>query len=666
MKLGIGIDTGGTYTDAVIYDFESQAILGTAKSRTTHNDLTIGILGAIDNLPLPLVQQAEVISLSTTLATNACVENKGGRAKLIFFGGDRKVLEQYGAQYGLPPVDEICLQDSFTHFSGESDREPDWEQFARDTETGFDDLDGVGIVEMNATRNGAANEKKAKKLFQKKHDLPVVCGHELFSELNCLQRGASTLLNAGLFPVIREFLASVKQALCARDIHPSAIVIVRSDGSLMSEEFASLRPVETLLCGPAASAIGCMHLTSEQNLIVVDMGGTTTDLAIIRNGAPITATGGVSIGKWRTFVNGLYVKTFGLGGDSAIHYQGEMLRLEEYRITPLCVAAQAEPSILENLRRLGARTHTRFLYEHYRLVRDIHGNPRYTPEEQAFCQALAEKPLLIADAAAAVGKDVYTLQIGRLLKDGVVEVCGLTPTDIMHIRGDFTEYNREAAVLAAEFVALNLGISVDELCERVYDEVKRKLYRNIVEALLENKDSRYYKNGVSAEEKRLIDVAYEDAKADGNGLLTSAFLTNFALIGVGAPIGIFLEDVARMLGTHAVIPQNYEIANALGAIMGNTVVSCSVEINPGGNADGISGFRVFGTESSSFFKELEDAIAYARTQAEEHARSEAKKRGAQGEITVTTQVHANEAQSRTGTVYLGTVVTACATAAMGF
>ena len=86
MKLGIGIDTGGTYTDAVIYDFESQAILGTAKSRTTHNDLTIGILGAIDNLPLPLVQQAEVISLSTTLATNACVENKGGRAKLIFFG----------------------------------------------------------------------------------------------------------------------------------------------------------------------------------------------------------------------------------------------------------------------------------------------------------------------------------------------------------------------------------------------------------------------------------------------------------------------------------------------------------------------------------------------------------------------------------------------------
>ena len=68
MKLGIGIDTGGTYTDAVIYDFESRKILGSAKSLTTKNDLTIGILGAIDGLPLELLRKAEVISLSTTLA----------------------------------------------------------------------------------------------------------------------------------------------------------------------------------------------------------------------------------------------------------------------------------------------------------------------------------------------------------------------------------------------------------------------------------------------------------------------------------------------------------------------------------------------------------------------------------------------------------------------
>ena len=121
MKLGIGIDTGGTYTDAVIYDFESRAILGTAKSLTTKNDLTVGILGAIDGLPVELTRKAKIISLSTTLATNACVEDKGGRAKLIFFGGDNQIIDKLGRQCGLPASDEICIQESYTSYSGENE-----------------------------------------------------------------------------------------------------------------------------------------------------------------------------------------------------------------------------------------------------------------------------------------------------------------------------------------------------------------------------------------------------------------------------------------------------------------------------------------------------------------------------------------------------------------
>ena len=140
MKLGIGIDTGGTYTDAVIYDFEDKAILGSAKSLTTKNDLTIGILGAIDGLPAELVQQAEIISLSTTLATNACVEDKGGQAKLIFFGGDKNIVDQYGKQFGLPSSDDMYIQESFTKFSGWSEREPDWELFSSQIEKGLSSI----------------------------------------------------------------------------------------------------------------------------------------------------------------------------------------------------------------------------------------------------------------------------------------------------------------------------------------------------------------------------------------------------------------------------------------------------------------------------------------------------------------------------------------------
>ena len=109
MKTGIGIDTGGTYTDAVIFDFDNKTILGTAKALTTKEDLSVGILEALDALPQDLLASAGIVSLSTTLATNACVEDRGGNAKLIFFGGDQRVIEKYGNEYGLPPVKDIYI-----------------------------------------------------------------------------------------------------------------------------------------------------------------------------------------------------------------------------------------------------------------------------------------------------------------------------------------------------------------------------------------------------------------------------------------------------------------------------------------------------------------------------------------------------------------------------
>ena len=667
MKLGIGIDTGGTYTDAVIYDFESGAILGAAKSLTTKNDLTVGILGAIDGLSVDLAKQAKIISLSTTLATNACVEDKGGRAKLIFFGGDRKVIDKLGRQCGLPDSDEICIQESYTTFSGEIEREPDWELFDRQTDTGFENLDGVGIIEINAMRNGAVVEKQARERFLKKHNLPVVCGHELFNELNCLKRGAGTLLNASLFPVIREFLDAVKTALSVRDIHPESLVIVRSDGTLMSEEFATLRPVETLLCGPAASALGCAHLADSPNSIVVDMGGTTTDIAIIKDGRAVSVTNGVSIGKWKTFVNGLYVKTFGLGGDSAVHYNSNGLYLEEFRVVPICIAAARYPSVIENLQKLEKRKHTRFLYEHYMLVRDIDEGDRYTQEEKSFCRVLCNGPLPIMEAAAAVGKDIYTLQLKRLLKEGIVQVCGLTPTDIMHIRGDYCKYNTEASRLAAEFAAFNLGITVDELCDTVYDEVKKKLYINIVKSMLENKYPDYLKNGINNDVERFILENYRAVKSGKpDPLFSTMFTTGYTLIGAGAPIRVFLEDVAKMLGTRAYIPENHHVANALGAIVGSICATCTVEILPNADPAKPWHYTVYGKQGSVGFKELSDAVDHAIAEACRQAEAEAQKRGAGNQIQVSYEINTNQAETPDLTIYLGTAVTAYASGAMGF
>lgn len=674
MKLGIGIDTGGTYTDAVIYDFEKKEILGSAKSLTTKEDLVIGILGALDALPRELARQAEMISLSTTLATNACVEDKGGRAKLIFFGGDRDVIDKCGGQYGLPPADEIYIYNDSKDAQAAAGAvkngkktvvEPDWEAFDRELEGKFCHLDGVGIIEINSRQDGAALEKKAKEIFQKKYDVPVVCGHELFSELNSLQRGASTLLNAGLFPVIREFLDAVKKALAAREIQAPVLVIVRSDGSLMSEEFASMHPVETLLCGPAASAVGCAHLTDNPNSIMVDMGGTTTDIALLRDGIPVQVTEGVSIGKWKTFVNGLYIKTLGLGGDSAVHYHEKELILEDYRVVPLCVAAQRYPSVAENLRAILPRKHTRYLYEHYLLIRDISDNPVYTDREKAFCNALKDNPLPVMEAARAVGEEIYTLNVDRLLKDGVVQLCGLTPTDVMHIKGDFDQYDKEASLLGAKFAACNLEVTVEELCDMVYEEIKRKLYLNIVEALLENKYPHYMKNGISPEVERFICENYAAAGEDA-GMLSAMLQTNFSLVGAGGPIRIFLEDVAKRLGTHAVIPDNYQVANALGAIMGSISAACTVEIRQEMKVEGDGRFLVLGSENEEGFETLEEAREFAFSEAEAGARAAARERGAMEKLSVTVKAEDNQAFARTGAVYLGTTVTAQAVGSVGF
>ena len=108
---GIGIDTGGTCTDAVIYDFDSGTVLASAKTLTTHQDLKIGITEVLHLLPEEHVRQCKEAALSTTLATNACVENRGGHGKIIFFGVSRKVFMNTYRDYGFSDPSDVLLID---------------------------------------------------------------------------------------------------------------------------------------------------------------------------------------------------------------------------------------------------------------------------------------------------------------------------------------------------------------------------------------------------------------------------------------------------------------------------------------------------------------------------------------------------------------------------
>ena len=674
MKLAIGIDTGGTYTDAVLYDFDEKKILGTAKALTTRDDLCIGIENALDALPNEHFKDVRMLSLSTTLATNACVEGKGGAAKLFFFGGDKDILRKYGGEYGLPPVGEILVEPCHTDISGKIYSLPDWEKFEADVRENCVGQDGLGVIELYSVKNGAAIEREAKERIAKITDIPVTCGCELFRELNSLQRGAGTLLNARLYPVVEEFLRAVRRAVSARGIN-APVVIMRSDGSLMTESFARMHPVETLLCGPAASVAGGYGLTHEKNAVIVDMGGTTTDIAIVRGALPVRAESGITVGKWNTCVDGMLIRTFGLGGDSAVHYRGKKLVMEEYRVIPLCAAAARYPSMKERLEQFaqsGAGVHTVFRYEFYVLAKRPRSLEKYGESERALLKALENGPLILDDAAAAAGRDIYTFRPARLIREGTVQVCGLTPTDLMHVRGDFLRFDPAISRLGAKIVAENLGVTVEQLCDMVYREVEHKMYGNIVKLLLQVQDPFYAKRGFGEEGEHMIEESYRYARGERSGALVRApFATDFKLVGIGAPIRLFLGGVAKLLATEAVVPEHGEVANAVGAVTGSVYAASEAEVRAGFLESGEAGYFVYGEGETRAFKEESEAEEYAEHLARESARAKAAERGASGEIAVTCEKKRHAAAIGYGeegseTLFVRTVYAANAVGSVGY
>ncbi|MFR7990954.1 MAG: hydantoinase/oxoprolinase N-terminal domain-containing protein, partial [Anaerovoracaceae bacterium] len=181
--IGIGIDTGGTCTDAVIIDTTDHRVLSYGKTLTTKNDLKEGILKALSELDQELVKKARYLSLSTTLATNACVEGKGGRAKLVFFGVKKALVEKMRGTYGLPDPSEICFLSGDAGRDESEENRPDWKAFRREVRESFADFDSVALVQINPKYNDGAYEKKGEEIVREELGIPCVRGYDLYQEV---------------------------------------------------------------------------------------------------------------------------------------------------------------------------------------------------------------------------------------------------------------------------------------------------------------------------------------------------------------------------------------------------------------------------------------------------------------------------------------------------
>jgi len=614
MKIGLGIDTGGTYTDAVLYDFDSGDVICADKALTTKYNLAVGITEAIGRLDSTLFADVKIVSLSTTLATNACVENRGRDAKLIIIDGDRNIIGSKHGDYMLPPVDDIYFIDGKISIKGDIITEPDWDKTERELAKIRETVNCAAVAGMLSSRN-PAHEHKLKSILTKLGFISI-CSTDLApDELNYLKRASTVLLNARLLPIISEFLDAVNVSLVSFSIS-APVYIVRGDGSLMKEEFARERPVDTLMCGPTASVAGAMMLTDVSEAVIIDIGGTTSDLALIRGGEPMKSHGNLKIGGWQTTVDSTYIETFGLGGDSGVSLDSDMrLVLESRRIVPLCVLASKYPTVTDDLRRMCDRSIQGRLhvYEFYEYIKD---GQSLSKEEREILSLLKEKPMTPDDIADKTDTTIYALKLKRLESLGCVMRSGFTPTDVMHIAGKFDKFSREASILGAEYFVNLMKISLDELCEAVVGKFCFKLYSGIVNILSYDTPSLNIPESV-------LEYTYNN----GDKNLISALSTSNVLVGVGAPTHVFLKHAAEKLNADFIIPENAHVANAVGAIACGIDVSYKVTIQPNEKR-----WVVLGTREVTSFEEKDDAVEFAKSEAKIYAEEIAKNRGLSGEL----------------------------------
>ncbi len=672
MKIGIGIDTGGTCTDAVALDLDTQKLLAKGKTLTTREDLSIGIGKALDMLPQELIRDAKVVSLSTTLATNATIEGKGCRAKLVLFGLTDEYLSRMHApeNYKLTP-DRVLAVDTHGSADGLIVDEPDWDALFSEHGEWLRDADALSAVEVWADDTGAPNEKRFKEQVEARTSIKCVSASEITSGINVFARGATALLNARLFPIVKEFI-DVAEADFRKRGCKAPVMVVRSDSSLMSSELALSRPVETMLCGPAASVLAGKSFSDCDNYIVVDMGGTSADISVVSGGKAQTADDGIKVAEWATSVRGVKVYPFNLGGDSAVRLVSKEPTLFPRRVRSVCSAAVQWPQIKEQLQELIETGHhnNKFpLHEFYYLVRKPEDLSHFNAKEQKLIKSCEKGPVLLENLENAAGLDIYSLDTERVESEGIIMRIGLTPTDFMHIKGDYLEFDKEASALAARYMFQEMtGKPTGEITEEdilgladlVYDITEEKMYGNILQMALERQYPSAFKDGLDPQTAFLIKQAWKDRDKDGTSLLKHVFSSDFTLVGIGAPTHLFLPEVARALKAPCVLPDNAEVANAIGALKADLNAVARVGISERYIFDeGRPFYIVHAPKGSVRIDNLPEALEYAKKAAEEAAVEEARARGAKGDIKVSSHEEFMMVTSKIGTkVKLGRQIVA--------
>lgn len=595
MPYVLGIDTGGTYTDGVLIDLEKSLVIAKAKAFTTRADLTVGINDCLSKIPSKDLQQVKLVVLSTTLATNAIVEGRGCRAGLLLIGQRPE---------GRLPVAKIEIVTGGHNLKGEAMAPLDSNEVRQAIARLKEHVDTLAISGYLSIRN-PEHEEMARRWVREEWDIPVVCAHQLSTALGFYERTVTACLNARLLPVIAELMTAVKLVIREKGIN-ARLMIVRGDGSLMSETIARERPVETILSGPAASIVGAVSLSGVKKAVVLDMGGTTTDIAILENGRPTLNKEGATVGGWRTRVEAADINTFGLGGDSYLQvFRERKLAIGPQRVWPLAVAGEHYPYLAQEL---AAVDPYREVYDGqatdcWMLIRHPREQNRWSDSEWQVVNALSHGAHTVFTLADILGMNVEMLPLKGLEQEQIIGRISLTPTDVLHALGKFTAWDKQAASIGCRILARYLGIELNEFLDWALHEIEASLQCTILQTLLNRQGIKVdLKNDIGA--KVFLQRVLSHQMENGFGVNVQL---DYPVVAIGAPSSAYLPVVKDVFHTQVYIPEHAEVANAVGAALGQVVETVRLIIKPGDK----DGFVVHAPFGRVCFLRLDEAEKYA-------------------------------------------------------
>ena len=663
MSFRLGIDTGGTFTDAVLVD-DQRRIVCAEKSLTTRHDLSQGIGDVIDKLEQDKLQQVTMVSLSTTLTTNSVVEDLGAPVCVLLPGYTEEQVKQSGLLDILPAQLVVLLDGSFDAM-GKEVVPLDAAKAVEAIKRTQGQVSAFAISGMFGTRN-SSHELQLKNLVVEMSDLPVICGHELASSLGAPRRALTAALNARMVPPIRELIASVETNLERHQID-APLMIVKGDGSLASKENAIEKPIGTVLSGPAASVIGACHLSGYDNAIVADMGGTTTDVAVVSSGQPQLCEDGARIGGWQPMVEAVRVHSIGLGGDSEVRFNGHKgLSIGPRRVVPTSLLGHLYPEVIPRLQAQAAdmanARSSRFvmrLENNQALINQLNDI-----ELEAF-ETLTEKPVELD----AIVKDDRRMAraLARLQRLGLAIYSGFTPSDAVHVLGINSHWNTEAAELAAKIWMRQMRFlygfgkweqdDIQAASRQVYELVNDNIQRLLVEVGLNE-------FGLASNSKQLgnlVDtitrmVTQGTHAGDRKALFNLDFASEYPIIAVGAPAASYYQDVASNMSVGLSLPQHADVANAFGAVMGSVIQRAQITITQPNH--GL--FRLFHLDQPETFDNLDAAKQQAESIVSAEALEKARHAGAiNPEVTLDfNDVHVKDQVD--GDLFLESTITATA------